>query len=38
MVVAIAYDGNNIVGLEQERTSCNSGETEKIEKQTSPGV
>ena len=27
-----------IVGLEQERTSCNSGETEKIEKQTSHGV
>ena len=28
----------HIVGLEQERTSCNSGETEKIEKQTSHGV
>ena len=30
--------GKHIVGLEQERTSCNSGETEKIEKQTSHGV
>jgi len=28
----------HIVGLEQERTSCNLGETEKIEKQTSHGV